>query len=217
MHVRSAVAAALLGVGLAAGPQALAKDFDPADAAQDRYVQGNLLFLAYHEVGHLLQHVVLGVDQRQNQRNAEVIADDVATWLMLPDPNEPDQDEEIIAAMQGWLDAAADEELISDKCRSCAGAKISSVHGFSAHARSQQRSRSVTTPPRASTPVRCAPSVRASRRCVWVKRRWAASGPGRPNPTQSDATCPEASPIARVALAATAPNISAIRVNPRPS
>lgn len=80
--------------------------FDPNDEEQSRYVDGNLLFLAYHEVGHMILDQVLDVDQHGDRRESEETADDIATWLMLPDPDEPEQDEEIWAAMQGWLRSA---------------------------------------------------------------------------------------------------------------
>jgi len=82
------------------------QSFDPQDEEQSRYVDGNLLFLAYHEVGHMILDQVAEVDQHAERRASEETADDIATWLMLPDENEPDQDEEIWAAMQGWARSA---------------------------------------------------------------------------------------------------------------
>lgn len=76
------------------------------DSPEDFYVQGNFLFLAYHEAGHLLIDQVLEHDQRSDRFAAESAADDIATLLMLPDPDEPDQDEEITAAILGWLQSA---------------------------------------------------------------------------------------------------------------
>jgi hypothetical protein len=73
---------------------------------EDNYVQGNFLFLAYHEAGHMLMDQALELDQQSDRRIAEEAADDIATWLMLPDPDEPDQDEEILAAIDGWLQSA---------------------------------------------------------------------------------------------------------------
>lgn len=87
--------------------------FDAEDAAQDAYVQGNLLFLTYHEVGHLLIGSLLQVDQRQQRLSSEEVADDIATWLMLPDENEPEQDVEILAAMFGWLDSAEEDDEVA--------------------------------------------------------------------------------------------------------
>jgi hypothetical protein len=78
------------------------------DTAEDRYVQGNLLFLAYHEAGHLILDQVFDADQRADRRAAEEIADDIATWLLLPDPDEPDQDEELFAAIMGWIQSASE-------------------------------------------------------------------------------------------------------------
>lgn len=80
--------------------------FDAGDEDQSQYVDGNLLFLTYHEVGHMILDQVLDADQRADRRNAEELADDIATWLMLPDPDEPDQDNDIWAAMEGWARSA---------------------------------------------------------------------------------------------------------------
>jgi hypothetical protein len=92
---------------LALAPQSIrAQSFDAASGEQDAYIQGNLLFLLYHEAGHLILDQLLNVDQRQDRRASEEAADDIATWLILPDPDEPEQDEEIWAAMEGWLRSA---------------------------------------------------------------------------------------------------------------
>lgn len=82
------------------------QSFDPQDEEQSRYVDGNLLFLTYHEVGHMILDQVYDANQQADRRASEEAADDIATWLMLPDPDEPDQDEEIWAAMEGWLKSA---------------------------------------------------------------------------------------------------------------
>ncbi len=112
MAIRRFVSGAALGAAVLIGWLALfpgsarAQSFDPSDSGQDAYVQGNLLFLTYHEVGHLLLDQLLNVDQRSDRLGSEESADDIATWLMLPDPDEPEQDEEIWAAMEGWLRSA---------------------------------------------------------------------------------------------------------------
>lgn len=107
-HLVSALGAAVLMACLAWFPSsARAQSFDPSDPGQDAYVQGNLMFLAYHEVGHLILDQLLNVDQHGDRLGSEESADDIATWLMLPDPDEPEQDEEIWAAMEGWLRSAA--------------------------------------------------------------------------------------------------------------
>lgn len=97
-----ALAASLTFAPMSAGAQS----FDPANGEQDAYVQGNLLFLMYHEAGHLILDQLLNVDQLQDRLAAEEAADDIATWLILPDPDEPEQDDEIWAAMEGWLRSA---------------------------------------------------------------------------------------------------------------
>ncbi len=94
-------AAAAVAMLCGAGAQEIAPDSE-----EDYYVQGNLLFLAYHEAGHLILDQVFEADQRSDRRAAEEIADDIATWLLLPDADEPDQDEELIAAIMGWLQSA---------------------------------------------------------------------------------------------------------------
>ena len=76
-------------------------------AAEDAFIEGNLYFLAYHEIGHLLLDQVLDADQSGDRLNAELTADDIATWLMLPDPDEPDLDNDIVAAMAGWMHSEA--------------------------------------------------------------------------------------------------------------
>jgi hypothetical protein len=114
LRCRHLVAAIAIAVCAAFAPSAvIAQPFDAEDKAQDAYVQGNLLFLTYHEVGHLLLDSLLQVDQRQQRLTAEEVADDIATWLMLPDPDEPDQDEEILAAMFGWLDSAEENAEVA--------------------------------------------------------------------------------------------------------
>jgi hypothetical protein len=69
----------------------------------DRWVTGNLFFLAYHEVGHLLLDQVMRVDQQSDRLAAEQNADDIATWLIAPDPEEDLEESDAIAAIGGWL------------------------------------------------------------------------------------------------------------------
>lgn len=104
---RSVVAASILFAGLAAAPMTgHAQGFDAADAGQSAYVDGNLFFLTYHEVGHMILDQVLDAEQLSDRLASEETADDIATWLMLPDPDEPEQDEEISAAIEGWRRSA---------------------------------------------------------------------------------------------------------------
>lgn len=108
---RSCLAACALAIaGALSGAAHAQGSFDPSDEDQDSYVRGNLYFLAYHEIGHLLLDQALQADQAANRMGAEQSADDVATWLMLPDPDEPDQDDDIWAAMQGWLSSSSHDE-----------------------------------------------------------------------------------------------------------
>lgn len=114
MRQKIALGAFALAACLAFGPSGVsAQSFDASNGEQDAYVEGNLLFLTYHEAGHLILDQLLNVDQRQARLASEQTADDIATWLILPDPDEPDQDEEIWAAMQGWLRSANSQEAPS--------------------------------------------------------------------------------------------------------
>jgi hypothetical protein len=94
---------AMLALALAFGARAQA--IEPGSAV-DNYVLGNFLFLAYHEAGHLIMDQVMDLDQSGDRRSAEETADDIATWMMLPDPDEPEQDEQVVAAVLGWLQSA---------------------------------------------------------------------------------------------------------------
>ncbi len=91
-------------VGLAA-PPSWGQDPDEA-ALEDEWVIGNLVFLAYHEVGHLLLDQIVQADQRNNRFEAEQSADDIATWLISPDPGEEIENSEAVAAIGGWLEMA---------------------------------------------------------------------------------------------------------------
>ena len=104
----SAVRSILLALALGAAAVGLswAQAFDPNDREQDDYVRGNLMFLTYHEVGHVVLDQLLQVDQIGQRLAAETTADDISTWLLIPDSDEPGQGAEIWAAMQGWLDSA---------------------------------------------------------------------------------------------------------------
>jgi hypothetical protein len=92
-------------LALALAFEARAQAIEPG-SAEDNYVQGNFLFLAYHEAGHLIMDQVMDLDQSGDRRSAEETADDIATWMMLPDPDEPEQDEQVVAAVLGWLQSA---------------------------------------------------------------------------------------------------------------
>lgn len=79
----------------------------------DQWVIGNLVFLAYHEVGHLLLDQVVRVDQLNNRLAAEQSADDIATWLISPEPGEEFESSEAVAAIGGWLEMA-DRDGVGD-------------------------------------------------------------------------------------------------------
>jgi len=91
-------------VGLVASP-AWGQDSDET-ALEDQWVIGNLVFLAYHEVGHLLLDQMAQADQRNNRLLAEQSADDIATWLISPEPGEEIESSEAVAAIGGWLEMA---------------------------------------------------------------------------------------------------------------
>ena len=73
---------------------------------EDRWVTGNLFFLAYHEVGHLLLDQIARLDQRNNRLAAEETADDIATWLISPEPGEDVDTSPAVSAIGGWLELA---------------------------------------------------------------------------------------------------------------
>ncbi|MBY0423748.1 MAG: DUF4344 domain-containing metallopeptidase [Parvularculaceae bacterium] len=100
------LAAAVAALAASAWTAPRAQSFDPTDEAQTDYVDGNLIFLTYHEVGHMILDQLLEVDQHADRLAAEETADDVATWLMLPDSDEPGQDADILAAIEGWSRSA---------------------------------------------------------------------------------------------------------------
>jgi hypothetical protein len=79
--------------------------FDPNDADHVAYVEGNYLFLGYHEAGHMILNL-LRADQAIERPMLEGVADGIAVWLMLPDPDEPEQDTDILAAIVGWEESA---------------------------------------------------------------------------------------------------------------
>ena len=108
---RTFIAAAVLAAFLSQGPTAArAQSFDPSDETQTNYVDGNIIFLAYHEVGHMILDQILNADQHGNRLAAEETADDIATWLMLPDPDEPQQSSDILAAIEGWSRGSSADE-----------------------------------------------------------------------------------------------------------
>jgi hypothetical protein len=54
----------------------------------------------------LLLDQVVRADQRNNRLAAEQSADDIATWLLSPDPGQAIEGVELVAAIEGWLEAA---------------------------------------------------------------------------------------------------------------
>lgn len=105
---------ALLGAVLGAPMTAAAQAFDASDDGQTAYVDGNLYFLTYHEVGHMILDQLLDVDQHGDRLASEETADDIATWLMLPDPDEADQDDDMLAAIEGWSRSAEMQQGVGE-------------------------------------------------------------------------------------------------------
>ncbi len=77
----------------------------PIDIDPDAFVEGNLYFLAYHELGHaLVSEFDLPVVGRE-----EDTVDRLAVWMMTPrDGEEP---EYLTGAIRGWFMTAADTPL----------------------------------------------------------------------------------------------------------
>lgn len=72
------------------------------------YILGNAMFTLYHELGHALIHELeLPVLGRE-----EDAVDNLASLLMVPEPDDEEMAERVLAAAQGWLmsAASADEE-----------------------------------------------------------------------------------------------------------
>jgi hypothetical protein len=108
--LRPLLLAVLTGAFALTSAPARAQDAETL-TADDAWVTGNLKFLAYHEVGHLILDQVYKVDQVANRLAAEQTADDVSTWLLSPDQVDPDEDDyELIFAIEGWLTAAEERE-----------------------------------------------------------------------------------------------------------
>jgi hypothetical protein len=70
----------------------------------EAYIAGNLLFIAFHEAGHMLiSELELPVLGRE-----EDAVDNLATLLLIPEEKDPDGEQMILAAAQGWFDSAAE-------------------------------------------------------------------------------------------------------------
>jgi len=109
---RFAWSGCLMAVALAAtAPGAQAQQaFNPRDPVHNAYVEGNIYFLAYHEAGHLIADMIGQEDQQADRYEAEQDADDIAVYLLMPDPEETDQDDDIIAAVRGWIRSADSQD-----------------------------------------------------------------------------------------------------------
>jgi Putative metallopeptidase len=114
MAIHKFMAAALLSLGL------VSCSFEPEEPAQptekpslselgldeEAFVEGNLYFIGYHEVGHgLVSELEIPVAGRE-----EDAVDQLATWLMTPgeDDGEP---EYLLSAIHGWFQLAAETPL----------------------------------------------------------------------------------------------------------
>lgn len=104
-RLRTLLLASVMGAFALTAPAALAQE-DAELATENAWVTGNLIFLAYHEVGHLILDQAYRIDQNANRLGAEQSADDIATWLLSPDPEDVDEYHETIVAIEGWLQSA---------------------------------------------------------------------------------------------------------------
>jgi hypothetical protein len=99
---------ALVATLVSAGMPSLAQgDQEAAFEAEDteRFVQGFVRFMAYHEAGHLLINQLEGLNSNPEWTKADIeaYADQFAVVLMEPDPGDEDGIDEIISASLGWL------------------------------------------------------------------------------------------------------------------
>ncbi len=91
-------------------------EVDPA-----AFVEGNLYFIVYHELGHaLVSEFGLAVLGRE-----EDAVDNLATWMMTPDSDAPDPTY-LLSAMKGWFLFASE-------------VKLSDIQWWEAHGADQQR------------------------------------------------------------------------------
>jgi Putative metallopeptidase len=73
---------------------------------EDAFVEGNLYFIGYHEVGHgLVSELELPVAGRE-----EDAVDQLATWLMTPQEGDGEP-EFLLSAIHGWFQLAAETPL----------------------------------------------------------------------------------------------------------
>jgi Putative metallopeptidase len=72
----------------------------------ESFVEGNIYFLAYHELGHaLVSEFDLPIAGRE-----EDAVDRIAIWMMTPQTDE-EEPEYLLQAMHGWFSAASDTPL----------------------------------------------------------------------------------------------------------
>lgn len=77
----------------------------PIDIDPDAFIEGNLYFIAYHELGHaFVSEFQLPIAGRE-----EDAVDRLATWLMTPEGDAPP--EYLMGAIRGWFMTAADVPL----------------------------------------------------------------------------------------------------------
>jgi hypothetical protein len=90
------------------GYRAPSSRWDQADAEElEAFVDGNLYFVAFHEMGHALVSE-FGIPIAGREEDA---VDRLAIWLMTPDDKSESPDY-LISAMQGWF--LAGEESMDD-------------------------------------------------------------------------------------------------------
>lgn len=83
-----------------------AQEVDGGALSSENFVEGNLFFLAYHELGHaLVSEFDLPIAGRE-----EDAVDRIAIWMMTPE-NEEELPEYLLSAMDGWMALATQTPL----------------------------------------------------------------------------------------------------------
>lgn len=96
--------AALASLGVAGGFASIFSKDAFSQPSQTGLASGFIRFMAYHEAGHLLLNQVQGMNtSNQPREDIERFADQIAAFLLVPDPGDPAGVNEMIGAANGWL------------------------------------------------------------------------------------------------------------------